>query len=271
MEAMQYKTYNPPAALRQYVRYFWSFDSGQSGIPLFQIKSFADQYPRLIFQNLNNFDPICNPQGDKMPVCYLSGIDTKDTLAVVGGSFSHFGVSFYPHALHAFFRIDACELINEMQDINLLCTKQIQSRLDSAETHEERVRIISHYLYEKLDAQVKNEMLVNHIIQSRAITEDTPILQLPDRYNVSERNLERKFKKSVGISPKKFQRIIRFEKALQRLTTAQYTSLAALAHELNYTDQSHFIKDFKMFSGMTPVEFISRKTYGSESSSFIYT
>lgn len=271
MEQMEYKKYTPPPALQQYVRYFWSFDSFQPGIPVFYIKSFADKYPRLIFQNLNEFNSICTPEGEKMPVCYLSGIDTKDTVALVGGSFSHFGVSFYPHALNAFFRIGAHELINEMPDINLLCNSQLQNKMEWAKSHSDRVQILSKYLYDKIQRSGKPELLVNHIIQSGAITEDIGVHQLLKEYDVSERQLERKFKTAVGISPKKYQRIIRFEKSLQLLASGTYDSLASVAHVLNYTDQSHFIKDFKAFSGMTPHEFSSREKYGSESSSFIYS
>jgi AraC-like DNA-binding protein len=270
MVQMEYKKYTPPLALRQYVRYFWSFDSFQPHVPLFYIKSFADKYPRLIFQNLNGFSPICTPAGEKMPVCYLSGIDTKDTMAVVGGCFSHFGVSFYPHALNAFYRIGAHELINEMPDIRLLCNSQVQYKMERAKSHTDRVQILSGYLFDKIQQAGNSEPLVNHIIQSGAITEDIGIHQLLKEYDVSERQLERKFKTAVGISPKKYQRIIRFEMALQLLTSGGYDSLASVAHMLNYTDQSHFIKDFKAFSGMTPLEFSKREKYGSESSSFIY-
>lgn len=270
MVQMEYKKYNPPPVLQQYVRYFWSFDSLQPDIPVFFIKSFADKYPRLIFQNLHEFDSIRTPQGEKMPLCYLSGIDTKDTLALVGGSFSHFGVSFYPHALNAFFRIGADELVNEMPDVSLLCNSRIQFKLETAKTHLDRVQILSKYLFEKIYRLRQPEPLINHIILSDAITEDIAIYELQKTYDVSERQLERKFKTAVGISPKKYQRIIRFEKSLQLLMGAGYKSLASVAHRLNYTDQSHFIKDFKEFSGMTPYEFINRENYGSESSSFIY-
>jgi AraC-like DNA-binding protein len=267
---MDYKQYNPPNVLKPYVRYFWSFDSVQSNSSVLHIKSFADKYPRLIFQNLNGFAPIKNAEGEKLPLCYLSGIDTKNSDFTMGGTFSHFGVSFYPHALNAFFRIGANELINELPDIKQLCNSEIGNKLEGARSHFERVQIISDYLLRKIDANWEQDQLIGHMVKYNDIDAHTNISNLTLKYNVSERQLERRFKITVGVSPKKLQRIARFEKSLQLLANAEYKQLTAIAYELDYTDQSHFIKDFTAFSGMTPYQFIKNHNFGSESSSFIY-
>jgi AraC-like DNA-binding protein len=268
---MKYTRYLPPPALQKYVRYFWSFDCFSSDVSVFHVKSFADQYPRLIFQDLNNFKPIRNMHGEALPECYISGIDTQNTESTFGGNFSHFGVSFFPHALHACFKISAFELVNEMPDIQLLCNGGIKYQLAKANSHTERVQLLSAYLYRKIYASKKQELLIQHIIHANEINEDSLIDELPDKYHTSERHLERRFKISVGVSLKKFQRIVKFEKALQLLGDAKYNDLTAIAYQLNYTDQSHFIKDFRTFSGMTPYKFIKTQNFGSESSSFIYT
>lgn len=267
---MNYEKYPPPASLRNYVRYFWSFDSRQPASSKIYIRSFADRYPRLIFQDLEAFEPICTLHGDKLPVCYLSGIDTKNTEAVMGGTFSHFGVSFYPHALNVFFKIDASELTNEMPDIRLICNSEIQNQLLRARSHRERAHFMSIYLYNKIHSSSIQDPLINHLIGCNEVHETAAIFDLTRKYKISERQLQRKFKTSVGISVKKLQRIARFEKTLQLLQHADYTQLTAIAHQLDYTDQSHFIKDFKAFSGMTPYAFAKKQNFGSESSSFLY-
>ncbi len=267
---MQYIQYSPPDELKSYVRYFWSFDAWNPQLPKLHIKSFADKYPRLIFQNLHHFEPIRNLQGDPMPVCYLSGIDIQPTDAIMGGAFSHFGVSFYPHALTAFFTIEASELINQMPDIQLLCGSEIHHQLEQASTHLQRVQLLSKYLYDKLYISRTNDLLINHLIQCHDITDQTYLHLLHKKYNLSERQLQRRFKAQVGIPPKKLQRLLRFERSLQLLAQTEYSQLTSLAYELNYTDQSHFIKDFQAFSGMSPYAFVKNRSIGSESSSFIY-
>ena len=266
---MNYIQYPPPPVLKPYVRYFWSFSSLQSDVARLQIKSFADRYPRFIFQDVDHFTPLSKPDGGKMPICFLSGIDTKNTVAVMDGTFSHFGISFYPHSLHIFFGIDANELVNCMPDIGMVCYSDIQRKLEHAHSHLERVTIVSKYLYDKINSIHRIDPLVDQIIQTKDIHATSNVLELARKHKVSERNLERKFKMTVGVSPKKLQRIARFEKSLQLLANAGYSQLTEIAYRLGYTDQSHFIKDFCSFSGMTPYDFVRSKNLGADSSSFI--
>jgi transcriptional regulator GlxA family with amidase domain len=73
--------------------------------------------------------------------------------------------------------------------------------------------------------------------------------------NVSSRRLERSFLTHVGMSPKLFSRLVRFDRAVRDLAARGETpwSQFALAH--GYSDQAHFINEFKEFAGVTPVEF----------------
>lgn len=267
---MKYLTYAPPKELQAYVRYFWSFESPQSKGYELCIKSFADKYPRLIFQNLNGFESLRYRNGDKLPVCYLSGIDTRTSEAWMDSAFSHFGASFYPHALTAFFEIESNTLVNTIPDIRLICNQPIQQQLEYARSHHERVTILSKYLFNKLNASRANDLLINHLIHTTKFDSMDNLVAKRDFYNISERQLQRRFKNNVGISIKKFQRILRFEKALQLLAKATYKDLTAIAHQLEYTDQSHFIHEFVEFARVTPYDFIRANSLGSDSSSFIY-
>ena len=74
--------------------------------------------------------------------------------------------------------------------------------------------------------------------------------------NITERSLERYFKQYVGISPKLYARINRFQTALETLRKSNFDSLTDIAYQNNYFDQSHFIRDFKEFAGTTPKHFL---------------
>jgi AraC-like DNA-binding protein len=67
--------------------------------------------------------------------------------------------------------------------------------------------------------------------------------------------LERQFRQAAGVAPKALARLIRFERARDALVAAPLTAQAALAHDLGYTDQSHFVRDFKQFAACTPGRF----------------
>jgi AraC-like DNA-binding protein len=75
---------------------------------------------------------------------------------------------------------------------------------------------------------------------------------------LSKKQLERQFSLAVGTTPKVFCRVSRFLDVCHRLREYQQRTLTELTHECGYFDQSHFIKDFKQFSGFTPKQFSDR-------------
>lgn len=72
---------------------------------------------------------------------------------------------------------------------------------------------------------------------------------------LSERSFERKFKEYIGISPKLFARICRFQASLQQLRSNDFSKLSDIAFEQEYADQSHFIRAFKEFAGFSPFQY----------------
>src|SRR5215510_975295 len=81
------------------------------------------------------------------------------------------------------------------------------------------------------------------------------VAELADYCNLSVRQLERQFDEATGVSPKTLGRIIRFEAIRNRLMSDPNANLTDLAYEFGYTDQAHFIKDFKAFTDKTPGEY----------------
>lgn len=268
---MGLQIYPSPKELRNYIRHYWTWDSsGSIRPPETHIECFADRFPRLIFQNLNDFNPYKMSKGDILPECHIFGLNIVKSTQIIGSSFSLLGVSFYPHALKAIFDVDATDLVGESPDIRMLCKSEILSDLQMANSAIERINVLSKYFYNKIFYKKKQNIIIDSIIHSNFIKTNTKVYQLAKDLNISQKKLERIFKTAVGISPKKYQRIIRFEKSISLLTSPKYNDLTSISYDLDYTDQSHFIKDFKNFSDMNPYEFIKRYKIGSESSTFIY-
>jgi AraC-like DNA-binding protein len=79
---------------------------------------------------------------------------------------------------------------------------------------------------------------------------------LASQLAVTSKSLERKFASLIGKSPKQFIRIIRFQEVMNGLVNHQPQCLTEFAFNNGYFDQSHFIREFKAFSGYTPREFV---------------
>ncbi|UOQ68039.1 helix-turn-helix domain-containing protein [Hymenobacter volaticus] len=78
---------------------------------------------------------------------------------------------------------------------------------------------------------------------------------MQESLHMSERSFQRKFKQHVGIPPKLFSRICRFQVSLNQLRNHQYHKLSDVAFENDYADQSHYIRSFQEFAGCSPYQY----------------
>jgi AraC-like DNA-binding protein len=78
-----------------------------------------------------------------------------------------------------------------------------------------------------------------------------------ETYPKTQKHLIDQFKKYVGLTPKYYQRILRFSEILQKIQHKETIAWTDIAYSCGYADQSHFIKEFQHFSGFNPSEFIS--------------
>ncbi|MDP4217717.1 MAG: helix-turn-helix domain-containing protein [Bacteroidota bacterium] len=85
------------------------------------------------------------------------------------------------------------------------------------------------------------------------------IRSVADKTGYSARHFIRIFSDHVGVTPKRFLRIIRFQRAINEIEVKGSIPWAALAYDCGYYDQAHFISDFKSFSGLTPLEYMRRR------------
>lgn len=85
---------------------------------------------------------------------------------------------------------------------------------------------------------------------------------------MSERTLVRRFEQQIGVTPKIYASIFRFNSAIQRIENGQFRSLTSLAHDLGYADQSHFIRWFKHFTGETPLKFLDSVRSANHASTY---
>jgi AraC-like DNA-binding protein len=129
----------------------------------------------------------------------------------------------------------------------------------NADTPEQKLAAIDKQfarLFEEIPAAVEGiSRAVNMIRTSRGLCSLDDVLQT---FYVSSRTLERNFLKMVGVTPKTYQRIIRFNNVLHELKLRKNQPLIHTALDFGYYDQAHFINDFKKICGFPPSLFSVR-------------
>tara|TARA_R110000851_G_C13076272_1_gene565349 strand:+ start:211 stop:1047 length:837 start_codon:yes stop_codon:yes gene_type:complete len=130
---------------------------------------------------------------------------------------------------------------------------EVEEKLSVANTDKLRVKIIEQFLVSQLkDIQTDKLILeaVKLIYQTKGAVR---IKELNQKLFISQSPFEKRFRKVVGTTPKKFASIVRFNTVLANLSEAK--TLTEICYENNFFDQAHFINDFKRFTGDTPDNF----------------
>jgi|SRR5699024_57381 len=261
--AVDYHIIPPPAHLSSYVRFFWTLEGDSAYIH----RRMADVSPELIFHYKGQFNLLTPDEGDKS--YFLSGIHGPSHTVSrfsTNKSFGIFGAYLYPHVIPELFEIPTTEFKSEMVDMETLLGpdgRQLKDKMLSAPDNQARLTILSDYLSAKLQVRSNKPAVfeaIEHIIQQRGLIR---VNEVASKCGLSERQFGRNFKKASGFTPKFFARIVRFQTAMESFGLETQT-MAEIALKCGYYDQSHFIHEFKEFSGYLPGEFFAGNTEGTE-------
>lgn len=120
---------------------------------------------------------------------------------------------------------------------------------------EQRVAFLNDYIIQQLSPSddAASALLENASLFHQSVF--NPVKVMADQHSLSERTVQLRFKKYVGYSPKELLRFLRFKQVIQHLLHQPDTSWFDLIETFGYHDQSHFIKDFKQYIGLSPKEF----------------
>lgn len=257
---MIYQTFKPPESLRKFIQFYWIFETDASEVTPFMHPATAAGCAKLAFHYRGRFE-IETPSSDPelLFTAGFQGPTKKSELFIGKENMGIFGVYFSPYALPSLFSVPADELSNQNVEISTLLGKkgeELEDKMVSAKSNNERLKIINAYFERQLTAISSryNTIIpsVNQIINKNGLVS---IKRLAENHSVSQRQFERNFKSTTGFSPKMFSRIVRFESALSMLGK-QDVKLTEVALECGYYDQSHFIRDFKEFTGQPPSAYL---------------
>ncbi|MBN1118088.1 MAG: AraC family transcriptional regulator [Bacteroidales bacterium] len=176
-------------------------------------------------------------------------------------------ISFKPGGFSRIFNRSAFDLADKIVDLSELVPPGFMGEiknLTTLESIEERIERLNTVLLNLLERSTYNTSK-NHIEVLDQIHKSQGNISLNDickNLGITLRTIERSFRVNVGISPKEYIRIIRFNHIFQYLLEHRFEGWQEVIHRFGYFDQSHFIRDFKAVTGHTPGEFINFTEHG---------
>lgn len=169
----------------------------------------------------------------------------------------YFVVHFLPGMMPRFADIRPTELTEKIISLPKVLgteTATLVDAMQSTKNFDARQRFMEEFFRRsRLETVFRKGTHTNAVQMVRSCHGQITVNELAKQLGLTIRTLERIFQEHVGLTPKKFIRLIRFQSALQCLKQGgPSTDLADLAYRFGYTDQSHLIKDFKSFAHRSP-------------------
>ncbi len=239
--------------LQKYVRYFWSAENdGSAGLHQ-EINTIVDDSSGIIIQHHNGHSSFLDENKERVKTALAYGKRTHPTKSISDMPFSATGVNFTSQGIRMIFGINPMALTNTLVGLDDIKGKYVAEQLMDQRNHTGRIRVLSSFISRQAKTAKEEDKLVQHcssLIKAGAF--NMRIAHLANSYGISERQLERRFKEAIGLPPKLFMRMMKFQHALKQIAGGTSKNFCDIAYEFSYSDQSRLISDFREFTNYTP-------------------
>ncbi len=254
---MTYREIKPGSRLRQYVKCYYTYES-ESATP-YADSVFPSGNMEIIFNlGTGKWQTAAGDDYVTTPPIELWGQIVRPLPIKSIGKNTMLGIRLYPHAA-AYFLNDKVDLftnqVADFRDLSDDTVDTLYAKLLETAHWNKRIELVEAWLLNRLTLSERklNKIAVINDIMHEMTQSDffDNIENVASRYGITSRYLQKLFLQYTGLTPKLYSKITRFQHSL-RLVTQKDTSLTSIAYDSGYFDQSHFIREFKSFTGLTP-------------------
>ncbi len=254
------KFYKPCEALKPYVRYYYTLQCGiHASVLTFPLGS-----PQIIFHRKN---PLFIPQLDSFqPEFTISGQVNFPANVVSSGNTDMLVAVFYPHTLSQFIATPLSAFYNREisgYDLGNKALNLLAAHIFECKDILSSISIIERFLLSRLAGYGNRTERLGAAIKAILTNPSVPVSYLSSISCIGKKQFERIFRANIGMNPKEYAVIARFQKSLWLMQQGK-RNFADIAYIAGYSDQSHFNRDFRKYSGMTPSRLLNTQPIYSD-------
>lgn len=259
---MNYQEFLPSDCLKPFIKCFYIYQS-DSDIE-FEDTVFPSGFTEIIF-NLGDgsWASLVDNIFHKTPKIELWGQITKPLTIKSKGKNIMLGIRFFSHSITCFLKEEAILFNNQVSDLYEVLgspVKNLHQRLLETPDLQNRINLVEIFFLYQLKVNAKTNHKIEEISQILNKLKNNPtalnINSISQNHGITPRYLRKLVLQHTGLSPKLYAKINRFQSGLSLISKTNKT-FTDIAYETGYFDQSHFIKEFKLFTGTTPSSFSS--------------
>jgi AraC-like DNA-binding protein len=194
---------------------------------------------------------------------FVGGLSDSPTYTEYDGNQHGIQVDLTPLAAAAILGLPGSELTNRVIDLEDIlgpaAARELVERLYDARTWPQRFALLDATLRHRLADAPAPAPAIEHVFSRLTASRGRALItDLREETGWSARHLATRFRRDVGLGPKLYGRVLRFEHAAQLLERDDGTQIAEIAFECGYYDQAHLARDFREFAGTSPARYIGR-------------
>jgi len=201
--------------------------------------------------------------GDKqlqIPDCFINGFNTEPLNLQLPHRLMFFGIQLQPLAVKKILGIPSREFSDKIVDMTLIdpSFRFLWQQLADGENFNNRISVVNKWLEKKIPDWQPQEKMMNSFL-SDMTAQDISVSELARSLCYSARQLSRKMDEATGMNT---EAILLYKKYLHAVNLIHHSdlSLTNIAYQSYFSDQSHFIRSFKTYTGMTPGEYKTGKS-----------
>jgi AraC-like DNA-binding protein len=259
---MLIKDIQPHKSLTEFVRKYqiirWQYDDNSTPSNKY-LAPRPEHSLTFYIRDLQYYSFIGTTKKESYPKSIVSGIHTTTLIRDCGHDFWALKIIFQPCALYRLTGIPMHELVSNFADAEVIFGKEIDhvyNGLNGSNNLSEMITQIEIYLRKIISKRTKDFHPIDLVCQELIVQNNPQNLDiLANKSFLSTRQFIRKFEERTGISPKLFDRIVRFDKAYRYKNNHPNLDWLTISLHNGYYDYQHLSKDYKDFTGHTPASY----------------